>query len=135
MSEHAILRAADAPDYTGSAPGAFLGYARPMGATQLAVNLRVLAPHSANVPPGEDPSWGHSHVTIEELYFVVDGEVRIKLGDEVAALGPRDAVLIPPAVPRLVRNDSEREAAILMISRKVQDQAAELRAYEGFWAP
>jgi len=31
MSDYTILRAADAPDFTGDAPGAFLGYGRPLG--------------------------------------------------------------------------------------------------------
>jgi hypothetical protein len=46
MSDYAIVRAAEAPDYTGDAPGAFLGYGRPLGAEQIAFNVRVLAPHA-----------------------------------------------------------------------------------------
>ena len=133
MSEYTILRAAEAPDYTGDAPGAFLGYARPMGSEQLGVNLRVLAPGTAHVPPGEDPSLGHSHRTIEEIYFVVDGEVTVKLGDDVVTLGPRDAVRIPARTPRAVRNDSGAEAAFLMISVKVEDIRAESVRYEDFF--
>jgi len=88
------------PDYTGDAPGAFLGYGRALEAEQLAVNLRVLAPHTAHVPPGGDPTRGHSHRSIEEIYFVLAGEITIKLGDDVTTLGPRDAVRIEPATPR-----------------------------------
>lgn len=128
------MRAADAPDYTGEAPGAFLGYGRPMGSEQLGVNLRVLAPGMAHVPPGEDPAIGHSHRTIEEIYFVVDGEVTIKLGDDVQTLGPRDAVRIPAATPRAVRNDSDAEAAVLLISVKVQDIRAESVRHDAFWS-
>ena len=123
MSDYTVLRAAEAPDYTGEAPGAFLGYARPMGSDQLGVNLRVLAPGTAHVPPGEDAGLGHSHRTIEELYFVVDGEVTVKLGDDVVALGPRDAVRIPAETPRAVRNDSDAEAAFLMISVRSRTSA------------
>jgi uncharacterized cupin superfamily protein len=133
VSEYTIMRAAEAPDYTGDAPGAFLGYARPMGAEQLGVNLRVLAPDTAHVPPGEDPSLGHSHRTIEEIYFVVDGEVTVKLGDDVVTLGPRDAVRIPARTPRAVRNDSSAEAAFLMISVRVEDIRAESVRYEDFF--
>ena len=133
MSDYTVMRAAEAPDYTGEAPGAFLGYARPMGSEQLGVNLRVLAPGTAHVPPGEDPALGHSHRTIEELYFVVDGEVTAKLGDDVVTLGPRDAVRIPAETPRAVRNDSEAEAAFLMISVKVEDIRAESVRHDSFW--
>ena len=134
MSDYTILRAADAPDYTGEHPGAFLGYARPMESGQLAVNVRVLEPGMAHMPPGGDPTRGHSHRTIEEIYFVLDGELTIKLGDDVLKLGPRDAVLIPAGTPRSTRNDSDSEAAFLMISTKVDDIRAETVGHEEFWA-
>jgi uncharacterized cupin superfamily protein len=133
VSEYTIVRAAEAPDYTGDAPGAFLGYARPAGSQQLGFNVRVLAPHSAHVPPGGDPTRGHSHRTIEEIYFVLSGEITIKLGDDVTTLGPRDAVLIPPATPRAVRNDTDEEAAFAMCSVRVADLASESQGHEGFW--
>jgi len=133
MSDYTLLRAADAPDYTGDAPGAFLGYAKPMGAGEIAFNLRVLEPGTTNVPPGYDESLGHSHTDIEELYFVVDGEITLKLGDDVLTLGPRDAVLIPPDTPRAVRNDSDSEAAFLMMSVRVEDPRAESVAHDDFW--
>lgn len=134
MSDYTVLRAADAPDYTGEHPGAFLGYARPMASEQLAVNVRVLEPGMTHVPPGGDPTRGHSHRTIEEIYFVLDGELTIKLGDDVLKLGPRDAVLIPAGTPRSTRNDSDSEAAFLMISTKVDDIRAETVGHEEFWA-
>ena len=133
MSGYTVLRAADAPDYTGDAPGAFLGYGRPLGAEQVAVNVRVLEPGMAHVPPGTDPARGHSHRTIEEIYFVLDGELTIKLGDDVLTLGPRDAVLIPAGTPRATRNDSDSEVAFLMISTKVEDIRAESVGHERFW--
>jgi len=134
VSDYTVLRAADAPDYTGEHPGAFLGYARPMASEQLAVNVRVLEPGMTHVPPGGDPTRGHSHRTIEEIYFVLDGELTIKLGDDVLKLGPRDAVLIPAGTPRSTRNDSDSEVAFLMISTKVDDIRAETVGHEEFWA-
>ena len=133
MDDYAIMRAAEAPDYTGDAPGAFLGYGRPLGAEQIAFNVRVLSPHTAHVPPGGDPTGGHSHRTIEEIYFVLNGEITIKLGDEVTTLKPRDAVLIAPATPRAVRNDTDAEAAFAMCSVRVEDFRAESQGHEGFW--
>jgi uncharacterized cupin superfamily protein len=133
VSDYTILRGADAPDYTGDAPGAFLGYGRPLGASQIALNVRVLEPGMAHVPPGQDPTRGHSHSTIEEIYFVLDGELSVKLGDEVLTLGPRDAVLIAPETPRAARNDSGATAALLMVSVRVEDIRAESHAHESFW--
>jgi uncharacterized cupin superfamily protein len=133
VSAHTILRRADAPDYTGDAPGAFLGYGRPLGAEQLAVNVRVLAPRTAHVAPGGDPAWGHSHRTIEEIYFVLAGELTIKLDDEIETLRQYDAVLIPASTVRAVRNESGEEAAFAMISVRVDDNRAESLPHEGFW--
>src|SRR6266545_5990006 len=90
VSDYTVIRAADVPDYTGEAPGAFLGYGRALGAEQLALNLRVPAPHTAHVPRGGDPTRGHSHRTIEEIYLVLTGQITIKVGDEVTTLGRRD---------------------------------------------
>jgi uncharacterized cupin superfamily protein len=133
LSDYTILRAADAPDFTGDAPGAFYGYARPLGSQQLGVNVRVLEPGMAHVPPGEDPTLGHSHRTIEELYFCLEGEITLKLGDDVLTLGPRDAVLIPPETPRAVRNDSDGDAAFLLVSVRVEDIRAESVPHVNFW--
>jgi hypothetical protein len=133
MSAYTIVRSAEAPDYTGEIPGAFLGYGRPLGADQLAFNVRVLAPHTAHVPPGGDPSRGHSHRSIEEIYFVLSGEITIKLNEDVMTLRPFDAVRIAPSTARSVRNDGEAEAAFVMCSVKVEDIGAESVAHEGFW--
>jgi mannose-6-phosphate isomerase-like protein (cupin superfamily) len=133
VSDYTVLRAADAPDYTGDAPGAFLGYARPMGSEQLGVNVRVLEPGMAHVPPGEDPALGHSHRTIEEIYFVLEGELTVKLGDETLTLGPRDAVRIPAQTPRATRNESDAVTAFMLISVKVEDIRAESVRHDSFW--
>jgi uncharacterized cupin superfamily protein len=133
VSDYTVVRAADAPDYTGDAPGAFYGYGRALGAEQLAVNIRVLGPHTAHIPPGGDPARGHSHRTIEEIYLGLAGEIVVKLGDDVMTLGPRDAVRIPPATPRAARNDSDAEATLLMASVRVEDHAAESHGHDDFW--
>jgi mannose-6-phosphate isomerase-like protein (cupin superfamily) len=130
---YTIMRAGEAPDYTGDAPGAFHGYGRPMGAEQLAFNLRILEPGTVHMPPGGDPTTGHAHATIEEIYFVLEGEVSVKLGEDVVTLERWDAVLIPPDTPRSVRNDSLERAAVAMVSVKVTDHATESLPVESFW--
>jgi uncharacterized cupin superfamily protein len=133
MADYTIMRAAEAPDYTGDAPGAYFGYGRPMGAEQISLNVRDLEPGQAHVPPGEDPGKGHSHKTIEEIYFVLDGNVTIKLGDDVHTLAPRDAVHIPATTPRAMRNDGDGAASVLMVSRLIEDPRSESEWHEGFW--
>ena len=133
MSDYKIMRAGDAPDYTKGDASPFLGYGRPLGAEQIAFNVRVIAPGASHVPPGFDPAGGHSHNTIEEIYFVIDGVLDVKLGDEVVTLRKRDAVLIPADTPRSARNSSGEEAAFAMVSIKVADQSTESVAHENFW--
>jgi uncharacterized cupin superfamily protein len=133
MSNYTIIRREEAPDYTGEAPGAFLGYGRALGLEQLAFNVRVLEPGMANVPPGGDPAWGHSHRTQEEIYFVVYGRLTIKLDDDVVALGPLDAVRIAPETVRAVRNDGDEQAAFMLCAVKVEDPRSDAVPQEGFW--
>ena len=134
MSDYTVLRASDAPDFTGGkVPSPFLGYGRPLGSEQIALNVRVLAPGAVHVPPGGDPTGGHHHKTIEEIYFVIDGEIEIKLGDDVHTLRARDAVLIPAGTPRGTRNPTDAEAAFAMISVKVEDPMAESVMVEDHW--
>jgi hypothetical protein len=100
MTAYKLVRASEAPDFTGGAPvGAYFGYGRPLGAEQVAFNVRVLAPGAVHVPPDTDPTSGHSHIRIEEIYFVIDGEITMKTADDVVILKARDAVLVPPESP------------------------------------
>ena len=133
VTDYTVVRASQVTDYTGDAPGALFGYGPALSAEQLAVNLRVLAPHTAHVAPGVDPGRGHSHRTIEEIYFVLDGQLTIKLGEDVTTLGPRDAVRIAPDTPRAVRNDTDAEASFLLFSVRVVDHRAESTHHDDFW--
>jgi uncharacterized cupin superfamily protein len=133
MSGYKVLRADEAPDFTGDAPGAFIGYGRPMGAEQIAFNVRVLEPGTTNVPPGYDEALGHAHTEIEEIYFVIDGEITVKAGDEVLTLRPRDAILLPAGTIRSVRNESGAQAAFAMVSVKMDDPVAGSSFHENFW--
>jgi hypothetical protein len=51
----------------------------------------------------------------------------------VTTLGPRDAVRIPAATRRAVRNDSDAEVAFLMFSMRVEDHSSESQPHEDFW--
>jgi mannose-6-phosphate isomerase-like protein (cupin superfamily) len=135
MSDYTVLRAGDAPDFTGDdTPGRFLGYASTLGSEQLGVNVRVLEPGQAHVAPGMDPGCGHSHEDIEEIYVVVGGEVTFKIEDETLTLGPLDAVRIPPEAKRGTRNDGDSDATMLMVSVKMTDPSGQSHFHEGFWS-
>jgi quercetin dioxygenase-like cupin family protein len=52
------------------------------------------------LPPGCRFPYGHTHARQEEVYVVVRGSGRMKLDDEVVALGEWDAVRVPPGTWR-----------------------------------
>jgi uncharacterized cupin superfamily protein len=52
------------------------------------------------VKPGRRQAFGHRHDAAEEVYVVVAGSGRAKVGEELVELGPLDALRVAPAVPR-----------------------------------
>lgn len=52
---------------------------------------------------------GHSHYGLEEIYFFLNGNGRIKLGDEFINVTGGDIILINEGVFHQVFNDSEDE--------------------------
>jgi mannose-6-phosphate isomerase-like protein (cupin superfamily) len=72
-------------------------------------------------------------VSIEEIYFVLEGEITMKVGDDIVTLGPRDAILLPPQTPRATRNNGDVRAVYAMVSTKTEDPRAESVRHEQFW--
>jgi mannose-6-phosphate isomerase-like protein (cupin superfamily) len=52
------------------------------------------------VPPSYRFPYGHTHKTQEEVYVVVRGSGRMKVGDEIVELKEWDAVRVPPGTWR-----------------------------------
>jgi mannose-6-phosphate isomerase-like protein (cupin superfamily) len=52
------------------------------------------------VKPGQREAFAHRHRTAEEIYVVLAGSGRVKLGDELVELGPLDAVRVSPGTAR-----------------------------------
>ena len=52
------------------------------------------------VKPGRRQAFAHRHEQAEEVYVILAGEGRMKLDDEVIAVGPMDAVRVAPTVAR-----------------------------------
>jgi quercetin dioxygenase-like cupin family protein len=50
--------------------------------------------------PGQEAPFGHRHEKAEEIYVVVEGGGKMKLGDEVIELETLDAIRVAPEVPR-----------------------------------
>jgi mannose-6-phosphate isomerase-like protein (cupin superfamily) len=55
----------------------------------------------------------HLHVRAEEIYHVTAGEGIMSIGEETAAVGKGDTVLIPPGAPHKVRNTGNTPLRII----------------------
>lgn len=82
--------------------------AEQLSATSLGARLWRLHPGQA--------STRHRHLRQEELYLLLEGEGRIRIGDDSPlTLGRLDAVLLQPETPRQIFNDTEVDALWLCI--------------------
>jgi mannose-6-phosphate isomerase-like protein (cupin superfamily) len=91
MSEYTMVNLKEVEDQAhnfGLAPDLEARFARvALEAEQIGLSYQRLAPNF-QVP------FGHTHKTQEEIYIVLSGSARMKLGDEIEELGPWDAVRV-----------------------------------------
>lgn len=96
---HRVLRAADAfwrPSNQMKVENTDLG--KQLEATQFGARLWRLAPGQASTK--------HRHLLTEELYVLLEGEGRVRVGEEVLALAPLDTLLVDPETTRQLFNDT-----------------------------
>ena len=68
------------------------------------------------LPSGQTSSV-HSHQTEQEVWFVISGRGRVRIGGEEAVIRPDTVVVAPPGVPHQLINDGDDELkAIWMFS-------------------
>jgi quercetin dioxygenase-like cupin family protein len=75
--------------------------AKQLEAKQLGARLWRLEPGQASTK--------HRHPTQEELYVLLEGRGRIRIGNEVLTLEPRASLLIEPEVVRQLFNDTDAD--------------------------
>ena len=64
-----------------------------------------LAPGAATTP--------HHHAVTEEIYYILTGTADMTLGTETRAVGPGDAIAIPPGERHTIRNTGPDELVFL----------------------
>jgi quercetin dioxygenase-like cupin family protein len=64
--------------------------------------------------PGQ-ASTKHRHFEMHELYVLIDGEGRMRVGEEVLTLRPMSAVLVEPEDVRQLFNDTDADALWLVV--------------------
>ncbi len=84
---------------------------RQLGAKKLGCRFLVL-------PPGKAAWPAHAHLANEELFFILEGRGRLRLGERNWPLVAGDVVAIPagPDTPHQIFNDSDAELKYLCIS-------------------
>jgi uncharacterized cupin superfamily protein len=81
--------------------------AKQLGASQLGARMWRLKPGQASTK--------HKHFTQEELYVLLEGEGRARIGDEVLTLAPLDTLLIEPDTVRQLFNDTGADQLWLVV--------------------
>jgi mannose-6-phosphate isomerase-like protein (cupin superfamily) len=66
----------------------------------------------ATVPVGRATT-AHYHRTTEELYYLVEGEGRMRLGEEERDVRNGDCIVIPPGVEHKLTNTGDRPLVLL----------------------
>jgi mannose-6-phosphate isomerase-like protein (cupin superfamily) len=64
------------------------------------------------LPPGKS-SRLHYHPVTEESYHILQGQARMRVGDEEAILVPGQSVLIPPQTPHRITSIGDTDLAFL----------------------
>jgi mannose-6-phosphate isomerase-like protein (cupin superfamily) len=57
----------------------------------------------ARLPAGGSTT-PHHHIRTEEIYFLLEGRADMRVGNEVQAVGPGDAIAIPPGKSHQITN-------------------------------
>ncbi|WDT93982.1 cupin domain-containing protein [Thermoleophilum album] len=81
--------------------------ARQLGARELGARLWRLAPGQA--------STRHRHRRTEELYVLLEGTGRMRVGSEVLTLAPLSAVVVSPRTVRQLFNDTDSDQLWLVV--------------------
>jgi mannose-6-phosphate isomerase-like protein (cupin superfamily) len=128
MSDYTITPAGDVADVLGDYPGEMRMFTEAIGAEQIAFTYRRMPAQT-----GGKGSYGHSHRTQEEVYFVISGTLQFKLGDEVVDVGPLTAVRVAPATARSVWNEGPDDVELVICSVRLDDQSSEHEMHPDFW--
>lgn len=118
-----LLRAADAfwrPSNQMQTPNTDLG--KQLEASKLGARMWRVEPGKA--------STRHRHFTQEELYVLLEGEGRVRIGDEVLTLAPLDTLLVEPDTDRQLFNDTDADQLWLVVGAPREEITSTLEMSE-----
>jgi mannose-6-phosphate isomerase-like protein (cupin superfamily) len=128
MAGYRIAKREDAVNFMERYPGfgEMRWYTDAAGCEQVSFSWR-----SMPAGTGGRGSYGHHHPGQEEIYFVLDGTVTFKVGDEVFEAGPKTAVRLTGEEPYSIHNDTDADCELVLMSTKLDEPPFERR--EDFW--
>jgi uncharacterized cupin superfamily protein len=99
-----------------------IGFAsRQLGASKLGYNLTVL-------PPGKSAFPFHCHSVNEEMFFVIEGQGELRLGEARHPIRAGDIVACPPGGPESahqILNNSSADLKFLAVSTRLSPEVCE----------
>ncbi|HYV86111.1 MAG TPA: cupin domain-containing protein [Patescibacteria group bacterium] len=95
--------------------------AEQLGSEKLGARLWRLPPFSAN-------TW-HKHKEQDELYFVLEGTGRIRVGTDTLTIPRYGAVLVRPSCLRQVFNDTAEEALWLILGAPRHEDTKDMSVF------
>jgi uncharacterized cupin superfamily protein len=94
---------------------------RKLGAKGLGYNLTV-------VPPGKKAFPFHNHRVNDEMFFIVEGNGQLRMGDQIYPLRAGDVVACPPGnrdTAHQIINNSDADLRYLAVSTTLSPEIAE----------
>jgi mannose-6-phosphate isomerase-like protein (cupin superfamily) len=83
------------------------------------------------IAPDFKTPFGHTHSEQEEVYVVVSGSARAKLGDDLIELEQWDAIRVPPGVWRSLAGGPEGAEVLAFGAPNNENSDTEME--QGFW--
>jgi mannose-6-phosphate isomerase-like protein (cupin superfamily) len=83
------------------------------------------------IAPGFETPFGHTHSEQEEVYVVVSGSARAKIGDELIELSQWDAIRVPPGEWRSLGGGPEGAEVLAFGAPNTENADVEMQ--QGFW--
>lgn len=130
MSDYTIKNLKEVEDMApkfGMAPNVSARFASgDLGLRQCGISLQRIAP-GARMP------FGHRHSRQEEVYVVVAGTARVKLGDEVAEVGQWDALRVSASVMRAFEG-GPNGCELLAFGAPRDPDSPDVEMEQGWWS-